>query len=126
MGRILAIDYGEKRIGLAVSDETKIIAQPKPYILNIEKQKLLNFIKANDIEEILLGLPIGLSGKDTKSTEKVRDFAFWLKEKTGLPIKFIDERFTTKEVTRLEKNKELIDSLVAQKLLDRYLLNPSK
>ena len=121
VGRIIALDYGSKRIGIAVSDETKTISQPKPYILNAEKEKLITFIKENEIEEILLGLPIALSGKETQSTIKVQDFERWLKEKTNLPIKMIDERLTTQEIRRTETDKELIDSLVAQKMLERYL-----
>ena len=121
MGRILAIDYGEKRVGIAISDATKTIAQPKPYILNTEKQKLIEFIKTSEVEEILLGLPIGLSGQDTKSTQKVREFQSWLQGQASVPIKLIDERFTTKEIQRSQKDREMIDSLVAQKMLERYL-----
>jgi putative holliday junction resolvase len=121
MGRILALDYGEKRIGVAVSDEGKKIAFPKPYILNSEKKKLLEYIPTQDIEEILLGIPVGLSGQETESTKKVREFAEWLERETSLKINLIDERLTTKEIMKSEKNRERIDSLVAQKMLERYL-----
>ena len=121
MGRILALDYGTKRIGVAVSDETKTIAQPRPYILYSEKRKLIEFIGQNEVEEILLGLPIGLSGQETESTKKAREFEAWLKAETKLPVKLIDERMTTQEAMREEKNREFVDSLVAQKMLERYL-----
>ncbi len=121
MGRILAIDYGSARIGIAISDETKTIAQVRPYILNREKEKIIDLIQNSEVEEVLLGLPVGLSGQETQSTKKVRTFESWLKEKTNLPVKMIDERLTTQEVRRFEANKELIDSLVAQKMLERYL-----
>ena len=121
MGRILALDYGSKRIGIAVSDETKTISFPKPYVLMAEKEKLLEFIKQNQIEKILLGLPTALSGQETESTKKTRDFMVWLETQTHLPIEYIDERLTTQEVKRFETNKELIDSLVAQKMLERYI-----
>ena len=121
MGRILALDYGTKRIGIAVTDETKTISIPKPYILNAEKEKLNEFVKENEVEEILLGLPLGLSGQETESTKKVREFGAWLKETINLPVRLIDERLTTQEIRRTETNKELIDSLVAQKMLERYL-----
>ncbi len=121
MGRILAIDYGTKRIGIALSDEMRIISQPKPYILNAEKDKLITFITENEVEEILLGLPVGLAGQETESTKKAKDFKEWLENKTLLPVKFIDERLTTQEAMREEKNRELIDSLVAQKMLDSYI-----
>lgn len=121
MGKILALDYGSKRIGVAVTDETKTIAIPKPYMLNAEKEKLIDFIKENSVEEILLGLPIGLSGQETESTKKVKEFQSWLENQTNLPIKLVDERFTTQEVRRFETNRELIDSLVAQKILERFI-----
>ena len=121
MGRILALDYGTKRIGIAVSDETKTISIPKPYILSTKKTILLEFIAQNQIEKILLGLPKGLSGQETESTKKTRQFMVWLERETLVPVEFIDERFTTKEVMREEKDRELVDSLVAQKLLERYL-----
>lgn len=121
MSRILALDYGTKRIGIAVSDETKTISLPKPYLLTAQKEKLLEFISQNEIEKILLGLPKALSGRETESTKKTRDFMVWLEAKTHLPVELIDERLTTQEVRRFETNKELIDSLVAQKMLERYL-----
>ena len=121
LGRILALDYGTKRIGIAVTDETKTISIPKPYILNAEKEKLNEFVKENEVEEILLGLPLGLSGQETESTKKVREFGAWLKETINLLVRLIDERLTTQEIRRTETNKELIDSLVAQKMLERYL-----
>ena len=121
MGRILALDYGTKRIGVALSDETKIIAIPKPYLLYSEKQKLIQLVKDSEVEAILLGLPLGLSGQETESTKKVRKFGDWLREETNLPVRMIDERLTTKEAQGLTKDRELIDSLVAQKMLERYL-----
>ena len=78
-------------------------------------------ITENEVEEILLGLPIGMSGQETQSTAKVREFENWLKQETNLPVRLIDERMTTQEAGRMEKNRELIDSLVAQKMLERYL-----
>lgn len=131
MAKVLALDYGTKRIGVALSDETKKIAFAKPYLAAAEKEKLLDIIKENEVDEILLGLPKSLKGKETKMTEEVREFQTWLKSKSKVPIKLIDERFTTQEAQRGlrgEKGlKELIDSLVAQKMLGRYLeqLNPS-
>lgn len=121
MGRILALDYGSKRIGAALSDETKTISQPRPYFLYSEKEKLIEYVKENEVEEILLGLPIGLAGQETESSKKVREFETWLKERTNLPIRLIDERFSTKEIRHFEKDRELVDSLVAQKMLEGYL-----
>lgn len=127
MGRIFALDYGSKRIGVAVSDETKKIAFPKPYILTKEKEKLRQLIRNYEVEKILLGLPKNLSGQETKASSAVRKFGDWLQKSTGLVVGYIDERFTTQEVLRVlrgekrRKIKSLVDSLVAQRMLQRYL-----
>lgn len=129
MGRILAIDYGTKRIGVAISDETKKIALPQPYILTSEKEKLLAFIKEKEVVEIVVGLPRGLAGQKTKSTEAAEDIAEWLRRETKLQVNFFDEWFSTKEAARKIEEKKLkgrkareeIDSLSAQILLDAYL-----
>ena len=123
MSRILSLDFGDRRIGVALTDETKTISLPQPYIFNQEKEKIIALVKDKDVEQILLGLPIGLSGRDTAATEKVRKFAVWLEGATRVPVLLIDERLTTSEVRRFETNKELIDSLVAQKMLERYIEN---
>ena len=123
MGRIIALDYGTKRIGVAVTDETKTISMPKPYFFSAEKDKLIEFIKENEVEEILLGLPVGMGGQETESTAKARGFARWLEDETGLPVKLIDERLTSKEIMRGERDREKVDSLVAQKMLERYIEN---
>lgn len=121
MSRILALDYGTKRIGVALTDETKSIALVKPYLPLEKKKELLSFIKDNDVVKILLGLPKGLKGQETAMTREVNQFAEWLKSNCDLPVEFIDERFSSKEAGTITKDKELIDSIVAQMMLARYL-----
>jgi|SRR3989338_224017 len=129
MGRILAIDYGTKRIGVAISDETKKIALPQSHIPTSEKNKLLAFIKKREVEEIVVGLPRGLAGQKTKSTEAAEFIGEWLRRETKLQVNFFDEWFSTKEAARKIGDKKLkgrkaraeIDSLSAQILLDAYL-----
>ena len=121
MPKKIAIDYGTKRLGIATSDETNTIAIPKPYIETQNKEKLIKFIKENDIGEILLGLPKGLGGQETAMTREVRDFSVWLEQETKLPVRLIDERLSTQAAQRITKDRELLDSLVAQKLLENYL-----
>lgn len=129
MGKILALDYGTKRIGVALSDESKKIAFVRPFISASEKEKILIFISANDVELILLGLPKNLEGRETKMTQQVNQFKNWLKKNTATPIKLVDERFSTREVLselktkgiKLKQSRERIDSLVAQKTLQRFL-----
>ena len=78
MGRFLAIDYGSKRVGLAISDPTKKIAKAYKTISNDSVDALLssikNEIKINSVEKIILGLPIGMNGKNTSQTELVLKF----------------------------------------------------
>jgi putative Holliday junction resolvase len=131
MSRILAMDFGQKRIGLAISDELKIIAKPfltlenksKKYIINQLKKICQNF----DIKKIVVGLPKSLSGKEGVQAKKVRAFAKILAEKIGLPIILEDERFTTEEAEKFLEEKSIKkrilkkDQLAAFYILQSYL-----
>lgn len=129
--RILAIDYGTKKIGLAISDETNKIALP---FLNLEGQSQENFIKEikeicqkEKIKEIILGLPKTLEGKEAKQAKKVKKFAQFLKKALDLPIIFEDERFTSKMAQKfLERDKKKDDKVAAQILLQGYLDKENK
>ena len=135
MGRILAIDYGERRIGLAVSDETKTISSPLPALTKKKDAKAFEELKQiftdREIEKVLIGLPLSLSGRDSDQTEKVREFAKAIKQLGNFKIELVDERFTTqtvmqelkKEGLNSKQSREVVDSLVAQKLLEEYLRN---
>ena len=132
MGRILGIDYGDSRIGLALSDPTKTIASPFQTISNRGQdwfiQKLNHIIIEKDIECFVIGLPIGLNGKDTQQTKKVRDFAKAIKE-IKLPIYLQDERLSSLSAAKSLKeqkiktgyNKHLIDERAAAIFLQQYL-----
>lgn len=131
MSRILALDYGSKRIGVALSDETKRIAFAKPYISRNMMSELVMLVAEEQVSEIIMGLPVSLSGEETAAAQNARKFAEALTEATGLKVKFIDERFSTKEVLREKQENKgywgnkgdrgMVDSLVAQKTLQRYL-----
>ncbi len=131
MSRVLALDYGTKRIGVALSDETKKIAFAKPYIPFSRRAELVMMVAEGGSSEIIVGMPKNLSGAETAAAEAVRGFAAWLAEETGLPITFIDERFSTKEILREKRggdkgyrgDKGMVDSLVAQRILQNYLDN---
>lgn len=119
----LAIDHGEKNIGLAVSDETGFIAAALPYIkakTRLEAIEGILFV-ANDIkaEQLLLGLPTGHEGVDSPQTKKVRDFAEELKHHTDLPVTFWDETYSTKLAEKL--NKANSHSEAARIILQEYL-----
>lgn len=98
MGRLLAIDYGKVRTGLAVTDPLKIIATA---LETVKSQELLSYLKKyseqEPVEVFVLGLPISLRSEDTPTTTMVREFGQKLQEAfPEIPVKFVDERFTSK------------------------------
>ena len=137
MGRILGLDYGEKRIGLATSDLNKIIASPFCTILNksddFVNTKLNKIIIEKNIEYFVLGLPLGLNGKDTDQTKKVRVFAKTIKY-FKLPIYFQDERLSSlsakrsliKQKIKTGHNKHMIDETAAAIFLQQFIDNNFK
>lgn len=98
MGRILAIDYGRKRTGLAVTDPLKIIATALDTVMTADLLKYLKaYILKETVEQIVLGLPVNLKAEDTDVTAEVRAFSEVLKVNfPEIPIHFYDERFTSK------------------------------
>jgi len=133
MGRILAIDFGKRHIGLAISDEMKIIAIGLETIFyNNEKdliEKLRVIIKDKDVEKIVLGYPISMSGKITQIGLVVIDFKRLLEKEFGLAVELLDERFTTeisrRVVQEMKKkptpSKGLLDKISAVIILQDYL-----
>ena len=98
MGRVLAIDYGKKRTGLAVTDPLKIIATALETVLTIDLLKYLaDYMQKEQVEQIVLGLPVNLNSQDTDITADVRKFADILRNQfPAIPLHFYDERFTSK------------------------------
>ena len=133
MGRFLAIDYGLKRVGLAISDPSKKIAKAYKTLSNDSVDALLshikNEIKKNSVEKIILGLPIGMKGKNTSQTKLVLEFNDELKNYFSIPIVLEDERLTSVHAKKSlvfqgfksTSNKENIDSTAAALLLQNYL-----
>ena len=132
MGRILGIDYGDSRVGLSISDKTKSIAFPLKTIKNKNIDLLLDFFKKlnseRKIESIVIGLPLGMNGKDTQQTKNVRIFSKSISI-LGLPIFFQDERLTSisakksliKQNIKTGHNKEKIDERAATIFLQQFL-----
>ena len=138
--RILAIDFGLKRIGLAISDEQKIIASPLPNLeasYNNEKTVDALFVyleklkteKGYEIEEFLVGMPLKMNGKDSSTTTSTRAFIEALKQKTELQVSVLDERLTSVQAERAlmdanfsrKKRAALVDSVSAVILLQCHL-----
>lgn len=126
----LALDYGEKRVGVAVSPDGKWAFERPTLVIESEKQffdDLQHLINEEEIDILLIGLPLGLKGNDTSQTEVVRSFAGEAhKHFSNLRIELVDERLTTKEAQKRkkeagEKNIQHADSLAAKLLLEQYL-----
>lgn len=133
----MAIDYGTKRTGLAVTDPMKIIATP---LFTVETKNaisyIMDYIRKEKVEKLVIGMPKNLQNRETDSTKKVVEFAKKLNSQTGLKVVPVDERFTSKIAFEtmiaggLKKKdrqiKSTIDKLSATIILQSYLeANPS-
>ena len=128
--RILAIDYGTKRVGLALSDETGTIAQPLGFL---PASKLFDLLKETVAErkadEIVVGIPRNMNGTYGPMADKARAFAAALQQAVAVPVKTWDERLTTVQANRFliqsgmrrQKRKERVDQTAAAILLQSYL-----
>lgn len=134
MGRVLSIDYGLKRIGLALSDPTKTIASPFKTIQTAKNDSatidlILGEVKPYEIDTILIGLPLHLSYKASELSDLVQKFAKLFEEKANLPVILWDERLTSKQVERIliegnvkRKKRVLhVDTMSATLILQNYL-----
>lgn len=136
--KYLALDFGLKRIGVAISDVGKLIAFPRNYIKN-EKgvlEKIQGIISSENISKIIIGLPLNFKSQETDVTKKVKEFGNKLNlliklKKLNTEIIFLDERFTS-SIARIKminsdynkktrRNKGILDSLSAQIILQDYL-----
>jgi putative Holliday junction resolvase len=134
--RILGIDYGERRVGLALSDPTATIASPLPTLKRRKGKRppvapVARLVEEHEVEEIVVGLPLTLEGEDSDWTREVRRFGEALGERTGLPVTFQDERMTSVRAERAVRSlglskekreeKERIDAAAAVLILQAYL-----
>ena len=104
-GRVLAIDFGERRIGLAVSDPTRTIASPAGFVVRRAGKRppvaeLVRRILAHEATAIVLGLPLDDDGNETERSGVVRRIAAELERRTSLPVTLVDERYTTAAALR--------------------------
>lgn len=131
--RILAIDLGERRMGLAISDPLHIIAQGLPTAERRNKREDMNFIKSLmkkfEAGKILLGHPLNMDGSHGPSAERAERFAAALEKHLGLPVELWDERLTSVEAHHLMRDAGLghqergrnVDQMAATLLLQNYL-----
>src|ERR1700761_6202090 len=132
-GRILALDVGKKRIGLAVSDELGITAQGLPTLertrVRDDLQRLKAIVAEWNVRLMVVGRPLHMSGAESRQSEYTREFAERLERFVGVTFEFWDERLTSVEAERalresgasLEQRKRAVDRLAAVLLLESYL-----
>jgi putative Holliday junction resolvase len=132
-GRLLGVDYGQARVGLAVSDAERRIASPvATYTRRGAARDAAYFqalVKEQEIVQIVVGLPVHLDGREGKLAAAARAFGKWLAEATSLPVTFWDERFTSVEAEAFLREAGLTDKgrnarrdrVAAQILLQSYL-----
>ena len=132
MSRFLGIDYGDSRIGLALSDPMKIIGKPFKTLDN-KKNDILNelrlIVQKNEVIRFVVGYPINMKGENTPQTKKVDDFIVFLEKNFDLPISKIDERLSSVSAinsliiqgVKTGHNKSKIDDTSAAIILQEFL-----
>lgn len=133
MSRILAIDYGKKRTGIAVSDAMQIIATGLTTVPTHELLSfILDYIKKEPVERIIIGMPKQMNNQESENAQRVKPFANALKKRLpDIPVEFVDERFTSVLAHRAmleaglkkknRQNKALVDEVSATIILQSYL-----
>ncbi len=132
-GRILALDFGTKNVGLATSDELGIAVRPLPSMPNRNRRDLLHRLKTAveelAIESLVIGIPLNMDGSTGAAVERVQRFMQLLQKNLGLPLSEVDERLSTVEAAeiwrgmnaRQQKKYRTLDSLAAAIILERFL-----
>ena len=132
-GKLLGVDFGDTRTGLAVCDPSRLLASGIGYVSpgGIEKcaEAVADMAKKESVSGIIVGLPVNMDGSEGGRAARCRKFAWLLEEKTGLPVAMFDERMTTMTAarylnetnTRGKKRKTVIDTLSAQIILQNCL-----
>lgn len=131
--RKMGIDYGDVRIGIAFTDLLCTISSPYEVYKTISEEQDLNYLtnlaKSQEVDEIVMGLPLNMDGTEGERAEITRTFGEKLALQSGLKVIYIDERLTSLEAeeilisagVRREKRKEVIDKISAQLILQSYL-----
>jgi putative Holliday junction resolvase len=133
VGRLLGIDYGTKRIGLAIScPEQKFAGALDNYTRrtpSLDLQHLRATVSEHRVKGLIVGLPVHISGDEGGKAREAREFGRWLANRTGLPLRFWDERFTSAQAEQVllaaglskKKRQARRDKLAAQMMLQAYL-----
>ena len=140
MGKILAVDYGEARVGIAISNSNQTMSFPRDIIniahLKTDEEKLdflilklKNFIENENCEKIIIGLPLFMDGSDSDQTIHIREITEYLQSKIKIDIELYDERLSTESAyenlinlgVSKKKRDKILDSVAATKILQEYL-----
>ena len=131
MAKLLGLDHGDKRFGIALSDAGKVIATPRLVVEGEDAlwQTLESLMSEEDIEAVVIGLPLNMDGSEGPRARKVIEFSSVLEEKTGLPVHFQDERLSSFEAESAlseagvhgSRRKSRVDMVAAQIILQGYL-----
>jgi putative Holliday junction resolvase len=132
--RVLGIDYGRARLGLALSDEDGILASPLPTLLRSRRERedvrrIGKLVQEKGVTSLVVGLPLLMHGARGTMAEEAEAFALSLAERTGLPVRLFDERLTSSEAERAmlegdlsrRRRRRLRDGLAAVLILQAYL-----
>ncbi|MFA6424215.1 MAG: Holliday junction resolvase RuvX [Candidatus Magasanikbacteria bacterium] len=126
---ILAVDFGTKNIGLGWCDTGINVVLPYGVIDNKDKIKakreLVDLIKTEKIQKVVVGLPYTMDGKENENTKKIRVFVEGFEKEIGIKVEFFDERFTSKQADRMEGGASR-DEKSAMVLLESYLVKNKK
>lgn len=133
IGRIMALDIGQKRTGVALSDETRLISSPH-CVVNTEPRKewiknLTNIISEYEVKEVLVGIPLNQFGEEGEDAQNIRKYVAVLREAISIPVVEWDERFSTVQAERAlisadmsrKNRKQVIDKVAAAIILQSYL-----
>lgn len=133
--RTLGLDFGERRIGVAISDESGLIAQPLETIVRKDARsrshldRIQALVHEFEVVQIVVGLPLHMSGREGDAAAAARRFGEEIRERTGMAVEFFDERWTTRQATRTldelgiprARQKGRLDPVAAALLLDAWL-----
>ena len=134
-GRVLALDYGTKNVGLACCDELGIVVRPLRSLRNLSRRKLVNHLRSviqgNRIDTVVVGIPRNMNGTIGPAMRRAQRFVQYLRSELALPVATVDERLSTVEASevwsgmsaRQQRKYGTVDSLAAAFILERFLRN---
>ncbi len=132
-GRLAAVDYGTVRMGIAICDPGRILASPWEVVIRQNPQQetayFQQLVRQQDVGGFVVGLPIHCDGNESEKSRESRQFARWLRQQTGCPVRLFDERFTTSDANKRLRDKKKsaahrkarLDAVAAQILLEAFL-----